>query len=59
MSKQEKLIIDYIELLKREYIGLTQKIVENWGINREDVFKFIERQSEIIKEVFELKNSLK
>ena len=59
MSKQEKLIIDYIELLKREYIGLTQKIVENWGINREDIFKFIERQREIIKEVFELKNGLK
>ena len=59
MSKQEKLIIDYIELLKREYVGLTQKIVENWGINREDVFKLIERQREIIKEVFELKNSLK
>ena len=59
MSKHEKLIIDYIELLKREYVGLTQKIVENWGINREDVFKLIERQREIIKEVFELKNSLK
>ena len=56
MSKQEKLIIDYIELLKREYVELTKKIVENWGTDREDALKLIERQREIIKEVFELKH---
>ena len=56
MSKEEKLIIDYIELLKREYVGLTKKEVELWNTDLEGMTKILDRKREIIKELSDLRH---
>ena len=56
MSKEEKLIIDYIELLKREYVGLTKKEVELWNTDLEEMTKILDRKREIIKELSDLRH---
>ena len=56
MSKEEKLIIDYIELLKREYVGLTKKEVELLNTDLEGMTKILDRKREIIKELSDLRH---
>ena len=59
MSKQDKLILDYIELLKREFVELTKKEVELWNTDLEEMIKILDRMREIIKELSELRHKLR
>ena len=59
MSKQDKLLLDYIELLKREFVKLSKREVEIWNTDLEEMIKILDRKREIVKELSELRHRLR